>query len=335
MDGSLGHDEENNTDDSLDIEEAIAFAAAAQQRLDNDNASMDQSLNRSVARSLDDMDGSFGPTQTVNKIEVGMGHQVPETLLPGQRHNERRTDDNQFHSIKHSSKKASSDEPTRIEESPYGMTETDNEGSSSSNSNDSNPVSTNDDDSSDSDSDDSSSSSSSGSDSGSSSDSSVEGTGVDDHQSYFTSGTAGKGLLSNPAEFQRQKQIRIEVEELVRELVPEEIDNLDAMFTQFAGREEELLNTLHTMKERRLKVRARAAVHKGKARPPPREHEQPGYKRNPSLRGQFSGTDTSAQILSASIPDSSDDTGSYSSSSSESSSSSSSSYSSSDSGSGS
>ncbi|KAI2506361.1 hypothetical protein MHU86_8089 [Fragilaria crotonensis] len=87
------------------------------------------------------------------------------------------------------------------------------------------------------------------------------------------------GLLNDATEFRRQLQIRQEVEDLVRELVPEEVENLDAMFVQFAGREEELLSTLHTMRERRAKVRARAAIHKSKARPPPRVHQTPRYRR--------------------------------------------------------
>ena len=112
---------------------------------------------------------------------------------------------------------------------------------------------------------------------------------IPDDRSFHSAGTAGNGLLNDATEFHRQLQIRNEVEELVRELVPEEVENLDAMFVQFAGREEELLSTLHTMRERRAKVRARAAVHKSKARPPPRMQENPRYSRASQAS---SGSDT-------------------------------------------
>jgi hypothetical protein len=107
-----------------------------------------------------------------------------------------------------------------------------------------------------------------------------------------------QGLLSDPSQFRRQLQIRQEVEELVRELVPEEVENLDAMFVQFAGREEELLNTLHTMRERRAKVRARAAVHKSKARPPPRLEQQRRRSSNggPPPRGGAVDTQLGANL---------------------------------------
>merc|ERR1712232_53 len=61
-------------------------------------------------------------------------------------------------------------------------------------------------------------------------DSSQEEPSVLEMQSYYTSGTAVKGLLNDPSQFRRQLQIRQDVEDLVRELVPEEVENLDAMF---------------------------------------------------------------------------------------------------------
>merc|ERR1712157_361318 len=49
-----------------------------------------------------------------------------------------------------------------------------------------------------------------------------------------------------------QSQIRLTVERLVKELAPDLADNyLDAMFVQFAGREEDLLKTLYKMCNRR------------------------------------------------------------------------------------
>jgi hypothetical protein len=177
------------------------------------------------------------------------------------------------------------------------------EGTDSSGSDDSNEDGSSGDD--DDESDDSSGSDSSSGDDSNTSDgmtsdaSSIEEDDIPEDQSYHTAGTAGKGLLTDPTEFRRQLQIRQEVEDLVRELVPEEVENLDAMFVQFAGREEELLSTLHTMRERRAKVRARAAIHKSRARPPPRMQEDPGYRRTPNVNASssdsFSGSQGSQQ----------------------------------------
>merc|ERR1712038_2204853 len=51
----------------------------------------------------------------------------------------------------------------------------------------------------------------------------------------------------------RLSKIREEIEELVRRIIPDEIDNVDEMMNQFQGREEELVQTLQTMLERRVK----------------------------------------------------------------------------------
>lgn len=45
------------------------------------------------------------------------------------------------------------------------------------------------------------------------------------------------------------EDMRAEIVELVRTVVPDELDNLDEMLTQFSGREEELVMTLRTMRE--------------------------------------------------------------------------------------
>jgi len=65
---------------------------------------------------------------------------------------------------------------------------------------------------------------------------------------------------------QKRDEIRVEVEALVRRVVPDEIDNVDEMMLQFRGREEELLETLRTMQERSIAQRARAAVQKNAKR---------------------------------------------------------------------
>lgn len=57
----------------------------------------------------------------------------------------------------------------------------------------------------------------------------------------------------------KRAELRAEVESLVRRVVPDEIDNVDEMMTQFRGREEELVETLRTMQERSIAARQREA----------------------------------------------------------------------------
>lgn len=69
-------------------------------------------------------------------------------------------------------------------------------------------------------------------------------------------------LSDDPSKAQRRAELRAEVEALVRRVVPEEIDNVDEMMTQFKGREEELVETLRTMQERSVAQKARTAGQK-------------------------------------------------------------------------
>jgi hypothetical protein len=57
----------------------------------------------------------------------------------------------------------------------------------------------------------------------------------------------------------KRTEYRDEIEALVRLVVPEEIDNIDEMMSQFAGREEELVETLRAMQERAIAQKARHA----------------------------------------------------------------------------
>lgn len=66
----------------------------------------------------------------------------------------------------------------------------------------------------------------------------------------------------DPSRARQRREIRAEVEALVRRVVPEEIDNVDEMMNQFKGREEELVETLRTMQERAIAQKARSAGHK-------------------------------------------------------------------------
>mmetsp|Transcript_29429 Transcript_29429/g.71015 ORF Transcript_29429/g.71015 Transcript_29429/m.71015 type:complete len:1070 (-) Transcript_29429:308-3517(-) len=67
----------------------------------------------------------------------------------------------------------------------------------------------------------------------------------------------------------KQQEYRTIVEDLVRRVVPEEIQNVDEMMLQFRGREDELVETLRTMQERAVAQKARhssqrAAKHEAK-----------------------------------------------------------------------
>ena len=57
------------------------------------------------------------------------------------------------------------------------------------------------------------------------------------------------------------------MKDLVHTVVPDEIENVEAMMDQFVGREPELINTLQTMHERSTSKRARNAIHRSKAIP--------------------------------------------------------------------
>ena len=73
---------------------------------------------------------------------------------------------------------------------------------------------------------------------------------------------SGASTNSSPSKAQRRQEIRAEVEELVRRVVPEEIQNVDEMMQQFRGREEELIETLRTMEERAVAQKARQGAQK-------------------------------------------------------------------------
>eukprot|EP00980_Cylindrotheca_fusiformis_P029375 scaffold23457_cov113-Cylindrotheca_fusiformis.AAC.1 len=56
------------------------------------------------------------------------------------------------------------------------------------------------------------------------------------------------------------EEVRKEVVDLVAKVVPEELDNVDEMMGQFKGREHELLETLRTMQERDIALKAKRAA---------------------------------------------------------------------------
>jgi type II secretory pathway component PulM len=78
-------------------------------------------------------------------------------------------------------------------------------------------------------------------------------------RTHFTVGTAeGTATTdSNSQSHRKLGEIRKEVDELVRQVVPEEQDNVDEMMLQFQGREEELVETLRSMQERQVVEKSR------------------------------------------------------------------------------
>eukprot|EP00934_Nitzschia_sp_Nitz4_P003763 Nitzschia sp. Nitz4//scaffold95_size97785//55561//58838//NITZ4_004671-RA/size97785-augustus-gene-0.108-mRNA-1//-1//CDS//3329560484//3753//frame0 len=67
---------------------------------------------------------------------------------------------------------------------------------------------------------------------------------------------------SSRSKSKKLEEYRQEVEELVRRVVPEEIQNVDEMMMQFQGREDELIETLRTMEERAVAQKARLGAQK-------------------------------------------------------------------------
>lgn len=85
---------------------------------------------------------------------------------------------------------------------------------------------------------------------------------------YSGSGTAptvGSGAIASTgttnsdsgSRVKKLDELRAEVEMLVAKVVPEEKDNIEEMMMQFRGREEELVETLRTMQEREVALKAR------------------------------------------------------------------------------
>jgi len=85
--------------------------------------------------------------------------------------------------------------------------------------------------------------------------------GMQGGSSEFTS-HSGSPVNESPSKAAKRDEIRGQVENLVRRVVPEEIDNVDEMMIQFKGREEDLIGTLRTMEERQKAQNARAQEQK-------------------------------------------------------------------------
>ena len=67
---------------------------------------------------------------------------------------------------------------------------------------------------------------------------------------------------NGPTSFRSQAEIRAEIDAFVRRVVPVKADNVEVMLTHFKDPEDELVETLPTMTDRRITTRARFALQK-------------------------------------------------------------------------
>ncbi|KAG7366728.1 hypothetical protein IV203_029398 [Nitzschia inconspicua] len=148
---------------------------------------------------------------------------------------------------------------------------------------------------------------------GSSKKDSLEDDDNDEDDSYSGSSRSGSETGSGVSESsatttteQREEraEYRAQVDALVRLVLPDETDKVDAMMEQFKGREAELVSTLQTMQERSANQRARAAVHKSKNRPQRPEGADGTYALGTAggVQGGEGGAAGTAAIAAASLP---------------------------------
>jgi len=78
-----------------------------------------------------------------------------------------------------------------------------------------------------------------------------------DYSSVDRSFSMGRSVTTSASQKERLQEIRAQVTQMVQDIVPDEVDNVDEMMNQFKGKEEELLETLRTMKERNVAKKAR------------------------------------------------------------------------------
>jgi hypothetical protein len=125
------------------------------------------------------------------------------------------------------------------------------------------------------------------------------------HSASETGSRVTESSVTTTTEQQEERaEYRAQVDALVRLVLPDETDKVDAMMEQFKGREAELVSTLQTMQERSAIQRARAAVHKSKTRPQRPEGADGAYAIGtggavPVGEGGAAGT---AAIAAASLP---------------------------------
>lgn len=138
---------------------------------------------------------------------------------------------------------------------------------------------------------------------------SVTDSDVEDDEDSFSGSESGSGSASGSAttattmteDREKRAEYHAQVDALVRLVLPDEVEKVDAMMEQFKGREAELVSTLQTMQERSATQRARAAVHKSKNRP--QRGEDGAFALSSALAGGAEGAAAgTAAIAAASLP---------------------------------
>lgn len=112
-----------------------------------------------------------------------------------------------------------------------------------------------------------------------------------------TSPTVGSGAIASTnsdsgSRVKKLDELRAEVEMLVAKVVPEEKDNIEEMMMQFRGREEELVETLRTMQEREVALKARLEGQKRAKRDARQAVEQNKLQQQMGISPDKGGEDT-------------------------------------------
>jgi hypothetical protein len=94
------------------------------------------------------------------------------------------------------------------------------------------------------------------------SDTNDSGVSIMDTSSEGRNTSMGRSVTTSASQKERVQEIRTRVTQLVRDVVPDEEENVDEMMIQFKGREEDLLESLRTMKERIVARKARVESQK-------------------------------------------------------------------------
>lgn len=130
----------------------------------------------------------------------------------------------------------------------------------------------------------------------------------EDEEGSYSSGSMGSAsgtttVTTNTEDGKKRAEFHAQVDALVRLVLPDEVDKVDAMMEQFRGREAELISTLQTMQERSATQRARAAIHKSKARP---QRADGQFRADAAyalpVQGENGGAAGTAAIAAASLP---------------------------------
>jgi hypothetical protein len=128
---------------------------------------------------------------------------------------------------------------------------------------------------------------------------STQGSGLNDSSVSMDNSSEGRStsmnrsLTTSASQQEWLEEIRAQVTQLVREVVPDEEENVNEMMIQFKGREEDLLETLRSMKERIVTRKARAESRKlARTNTKPREKTE-GFEASTRAFGQSSNQNES------------------------------------------